>query len=498
MKFLKSYINFNEAVAISVIRPYMIEFDRTKYSELFNKMKQKYSGDKGAYRIYIPLVGVIENPIKEEIKKFLLANEFEIIDYSLGTCKRIGAKNQSKIGQVLTRLKNDDLMRKFVSDNSRKSGDLSDLIVCISRHPYDIVGSDTDRNWTNCMTLATPDSKKVLDMERDLAKLKDQYLKDDKESTKDKINSLELKIKGYKEEGQNAYRLIDDVKGGGLISYLIKKDDLNIQNPIANLNIKPYQNTKNKKDIILISDTRMYGQGMEEFRSTVDSFLREVNGNLVDSLYCLKDGLYIDSHSMEYRIINEPKDEKELDKLLKSLGIENYEILDDMQVDVDGDVNLSDKGIKNMPIKFREVKGSFNISVNRLETLENMPIRVGGDFDVSTNLLKSLIGCPNDIGGDLDATKNNIKDTNGIGDVSGKILLDSNVKSIKESVDSDEEEYLIIVYLDITNIPNQNMDIKDDTILLSTKTLADAKKLKKDFLDKGSVDGYKIIDVIIE
>lgn len=169
-----------------------------------------------------------------------------------------------------------------------------------------------------------------------------------------------------------------------------------------------------------------------------------------------------------------------------------------MQVDVDGDVNLSDKGIKNMPIKFREVKGNFNISVNRLETLENMPIRVGGDFDVSTNLLKSLIGCPNDIGGDLDATKNNIKDTNGIGDVSGKILLDSNVKSIKESVDSDEEEYLVIVYLDITNIPNQNMDIKDDTILLSTKTLADAKKLKKDFLDKGNVDGYKIIDVIIE
>jgi hypothetical protein len=30
------------------------------------------------------------------------------------------------------------------------------------------------------------------------------------------------------------------------------------------------------------------------------------------------------------------------------------------------------------------------------------------------------------------------------------------------------------------------------------KTLADAKKLKKDFLDKGNVDGYKIIDVIIE
>lgn len=508
MKFLKKYNQFNEAISISQYRPFDIEFNRTRYEDLFTKMKEKYSGDKNAYRIYIPLTGVKENPIKIEIENFLKENGFDLVDYVAGICKRPAAKNTSKIGQVLTRAKKDDLMKKFVSDPSRKSGDFSDLIVCISRHPYDIAGADTDRNWTNCMTMATPDSKRVLDLEEDLRDLESDLKKAEMESylgdkvdrkiteIKSKIADTKLKIQGYKEEGSNAYKLVKDVKYGSLISFLIKKDDLNIKNPIANLNIKPYQNKRDKKDIILVSDTRMYGQGMSEFKETVDKWLQEVNGDRTQGLYCIKDGLYIDSHTPEYRILKVPNSTEELDEMLKDLEIDNYEIKDNLVVDVQGDVNLADKGIVEIPFKFGRIDGNFNISVNRLETLKNMPDYVGGDFNCSNNVLKSLEGCPQYIGGDLHATKNNIKSTKGIGDVVGSIDIDTSVKN--ESIDVEKETYDVVVLTNITNIPNQNQDIKSGKFRITKDTMKEAKKLKDLLTIKGHIDGYKIIDVWIE
>lgn len=439
MKHIKDYIRFTESLKPSMFRPFVLEFNKTRYSDLFKQMKTKYSGDKNAYRVYIPLFGVKANPIKDEIVEFLHKNDYTLISYADGTCRKNGAKNQSKIGQILTRSKMDELLNKFISDSSRKNGDLSDLMVCISRHPYDIAGSDTDRNWTNCMTMATKGTDRIIVLEKDLAKLEQELAKlkvaSFTEKAEKKANELELrinalnkKIEDYKIDGSNAYKLIDDVKGGSLISYLIKKDDKNIQNPIANLNIKPYQNRKNKKDIILLSDTRMYGQGMPEFKETVDKFLEEVNGPIKNGLYCLKDELYIDSHTMEYRTFEVPKTEIELIKLLDSLNIENYTIDNNMIVNVNGDVNISDMGIKEIPFKFGEITGEFNIAVNRLESLNNMPLKVGGDFNCSKNLLKSLDGCPKYIGGDLIATNNPIKNLDGIGDVVGDTLIDSDIK----------------------------------------------------------------------
>ncbi len=511
MKYLHNYIKFNEALKPSQFRPYVIEFDRTQYEYLFLKMKQKYSGDKNAYRIYIPLINdnISKNPIELEIKDFLEGNDFEIIDYVLGTCRRKGAKNPSKIGQVLTRLKKDDLMKKFVSDNSRKSGSTSDLVICISRHPYDIAGADSDRSWTNCMTLATPNSDRVVKMNSELSKLNSElkklemelYLGDSKvdrkiEDVKNKISALELKIKGYEEEGQNAYRLIQDVKHGTLICYLINKNDLNIQNPIANLNIKPYQNIKNKKDVILVSDTKMYGQGMLAFKQTVDNWLSEINGPTQDGLYCLKDGLYIDSHTLEYRILNSPKDKESLIKLLDTLNIENYKINDDLVVDVTGNVNISDKGIVKLPFKFGKIDGDFNASVNRFETLDNMPNIVYGNFNISSNLLKNLKGCPSMITGDLIATNNPIKDKTGIGEVSGNIEVDN---LVKESVDIEKEvNFILNVKLDITNIPNQNQDIKTNLLQFEFEDLKSAKAELKKYKQKLQIDGYDITNIWIE
>ena len=416
MRYLKTYKQLLEALTPSQFRPYMEEFDKDNYKELFETLKAKYSGDKNSYRIYIPLE-VIKNKIEEEISKVLSDNGYIILDYIKGACKVSTAKNPSKIGQVLTRLKQDELMKKFVSDNSRKSGSQSNLLVVLSRHPYDIAGSDTDRSWTNCMTLATPNGKRVNDIEKQILEL-DEKLKnapiDKIEDIKQKIDSLKTRKVGYEKEGANAYKLINDVKHGSLITYLINKDDLDIKNPIANLNIKPYRNTKKKKDIILVSDTVMYGQGMAEYKDTVDKLLNDINGIDTTGLFKLKDGLYIDSHSAEVKILKKPKDEEDIIKILKDLGIEDYTITN-MIVDVDGDVNISDKGIKNLTFKFGVISGDFDCSVNRFENLHNMPNIVKGDFNCSINLLTTLEGSPKDVTGLFNCSKNRLKDLDGIG-----------------------------------------------------------------------------------
>jgi ribosomal protein S13 len=222
-------------------------------------------------------------------------------------------------------MKADNLMKKFVSDESRKAltSDSGGLLVVISRHPYDIAGSDTDRNWTNCMTMGHESSQRVQKLKKEYEDLiknnsdtedilrKQNYEKlsrgedidfdgmkkkfDDAMAVSKKIESLKKEIGDRKEMGQNVKYIIQDVKEGSLVSYLIKKNDIGIKNPISVLNIKPYSNEKDYNDIILISDGQMYGQGRPEFKKTVDNILSEINGVGKEGFYCLNKKLYADS-----------------------------------------------------------------------------------------------------------------------------------------------------------------------------------------------------------
>lgn len=89
---------------------------------------------------------------------------------------------------------------------------------------------------------------------------------------------------------------------------------------------------------------------------------------------------------------------------LNEHGITNYKI-DRMYpengkpcycVDVDGDVNLSDKGLQSIDVVFRTVAGDFDLSENdQLESLKNAPLTVKGYFSVAgACALKSLEGAP--------------------------------------------------------------------------------------------------------
>lgn len=93
---------------------------------------------------------------------------------------------------------------------------------------------------------------------------------------------------------------------------------------------------------------------------------------------------------------------------LYKMDIKNYTINDDLTVDVDGDVTISNKGLTNIPIKFNKVNGHFHCSFNKLTSLEGCPKEVNGRFTVNHNRLTSLKGCPIKVNGGFNCSNNRI------------------------------------------------------------------------------------------
>ena len=143
---------------------------------------------------------------------------------------------------------------------------------------------------------------------------------------------------------------------------------------------------------------------------------------------------------------------------LEEHGIKNYTINTRGEIDVDGDIKITYKNIKEFPsfIQFgtvkgnfdckhnnltslkgvpREVKGDFDCACNDLTSLEGAPEKVGRSFDCAHNYLTSLKGAPDKIKGYFDCTSNNIEDLKGAPKVvSGYFSCnDNNLTSLKGS-----------------------------------------------------------------
>lgn len=92
-------------------------------------------------------------------------------------------------------------------------------------------------------------------------------------------------------------------------------------------------------------------------------------------------------------------DVKKVKDICNIFKIKNYTINDDGSVDVDGNINLSAWGLKEIPLNFNKVSGSFWIDGNRITSLKGSPKTVGVDFVCSSNELTSLEGGPKIVGG---------------------------------------------------------------------------------------------------
>ena len=84
------------------------------------------------------------------------------------------------------------------------------------------------------------------------------------------------------------------------------------------------------------------------------------------------------------------KTKDEIIQWLDKYKIEKYTVNDDLTVDVDGSVWVSNKFISIIPIKFNLVTGYFLCSMNKAKNLEFCPKYVGDSFYCQNNPLKSI------------------------------------------------------------------------------------------------------------
>ena len=104
---------------------------------------------------------------------------------------------------------------------------------------------------------------------------------------------------------------------------------------------------------------------------------------------------------------------KDIEYICHKYRISNYIIHSDGTVDVNGDVDLYNKKLTQLPVKFGKVTGYFTCSNNHLTSLEGSPYWVGRYFDCSNNQLTSLVGSPKWIGGYFSCEHNQLKTLEG-------------------------------------------------------------------------------------
>jgi hypothetical protein len=119
---------------------------------------------------------------------------------------------------------------------------------------------------------------------------------------------------------------------------------------------------------------------------------------------------------------------------LDNMNVINYLINEDHTIDVDGDVDLSHKGLTTFPsfITFRSVTGSFTCNHNKLKSLKGCPYKVGVSFYCNDNLLKNLDHGPSFVGSSYIAHGNNLISLKGIAETVNSFSCNDNLlKSLK-------------------------------------------------------------------
>ena len=221
---------------------------------------------KGRDRIYLPYdVTQSEEFIKlrDKIASFIAREGFTISDFQQGLAKKAGSNNQYKIGKILNSMKKkypeeaEELLKLYAES---KSGE-SDYLIVVSRHPYDVAGASTGRSWArnSCMSLE------------------------------------------YRERNPGALQwktVPHAIELGAMVAFLIRKDDKNINDPLARIFIKPYFN-ESQTAIVYKPDQTIYGKYDKLFLSIVNEWVEEKNKEaanefrhaLVD-VYTLGKGIY--------------------------------------------------------------------------------------------------------------------------------------------------------------------------------------------------------------
>ena len=96
--------------------------------------------------------------------------------------------------------------------------------------------------------------------------------------------------------------------------------------------------------------------------------------------------------------------------ICKQYGITNYTINDDGSIDIDGNVDLWNRGLTELPVTFNKVTGYFHCGNNNLTSLKGSPRWVGVSFYCNNNQLTSLEFSPDYVGGYFSCRYNKLTD----------------------------------------------------------------------------------------
>jgi len=141
-------------------------------------------------------------------------------------------------------------------------------------------------------------------------------------------------------------------------------------------------------------------------------------------------------------------------------GVRKYTINSDGSIDVDGDVDLCDKGLTKLPLKFNNVSGNFYCSNNQLMSLSGAPQTVAGGFYCYNNNLTSLEGAPQTVGGYFTCTNNKLTSLDGLEFKSFKFVnLENNPidELVKYWINSENREELIEYFVDMNIIQDNKI-----------------------------------------
>jgi len=156
---------------------------------------------------------------------------------------------------------------------------------------------------------------------------------------------------------------------------------------------------------------------------------------------------------------------------LDRMGVKDYTINAATGfVDVDGDVDLKNKNITTIPVKFINVAGYFDCTGNNLVDLNGCPNAVGKWFSCSSNKLKSFEGGPYKVGSSYYCYNNELKNFKGIAQImGGDISCHGNPFESLEGLDPGYVEFLSGVPESILEVSRTNQIEKLEKELLDYK-----------------------------
>jgi hypothetical protein len=320
-------------------------------------------------------VDIVDN-LKNKINSLLKKLDYTLVDFEKNLAKNDKTNQQIKISKAINNSDNalEKEYNEFLTSLPKKYEEGEKLLVVISRHSHDIGSMSAKPNITSCENISSY---------TDISQL----------------NQLDSSVG----EGEGI-GILNAIDTGKLVFYLIKENDLNIQDPISrflqgricefgnkfNFYGKYHNNFKNfingwlrnyykkiKKDDVEFEDD-FYSKSSEEIIKVLRNTSKEQGDNIIRQIISHEryDVLYDMMHSSEYNIVNnkavETKilNEESINNLLSWLSsIFGYKIINKLPDKIKKP--FFDLIKKKAEHSLDNIKFTYNILFNDLKITDN-------------------------------------------------------------------------------------------------------------------------------